>query len=95
MSRIEASTYLLCGQPLRRRSKSEPVGLSRPDAVMYCLSAIEKFEKMSEEEGKRIGFEITMKGRSGLDTNDPTPKYQIKFLGTFWKSSLRALRTGV
>jgi hypothetical protein len=32
---------------------------------MYCLSAIEKFENMSEEEVKRIGFEIAMKGRSG------------------------------
>jgi hypothetical protein len=42
---------------------------------MYCLSAIEKFENMSEEKVKRIGFEIAMKGRSGFDTNDPVPKY--------------------
>ena len=47
---------------------------------MYCLSAIEKFEKMSEEEVKRIGFEIATKGRSGFDTNDPAPKYQLKSL---------------
>ena len=47
---------------------------------MYCLSAIEKFEKMSEEDVKRIGFEIAMKGRGGLDTNDPTPKYQLESL---------------
>jgi hypothetical protein len=25
-------------------------------------------------------LEITTKGRSGLDTNDPTPKYQLKSL---------------
>jgi hypothetical protein len=60
--------------------KDRAGGALRPDAVMYCLSAIEKFEKMSEEEVKRIGFEIAMKGRSGFYTNDPTPKYQLKSL---------------
>jgi tetratricopeptide (TPR) repeat protein len=60
--------------------KDRAGGALRPDAVMYCLSAIEKFEKMSEEEVKRIGFEIAMKGRGGLDTNDLMPKYQLKSL---------------
>jgi hypothetical protein len=60
--------------------KERAGGTLRPDAVMYCLSAIEKFENMSEEEVKRIGFEIAMKGRDGSDTNDPTPKYQLKSL---------------
>jgi len=60
--------------------KERAVGALRPDAIMYCLSAIEKFENMSDEEVRRIGFEIAMTGRGGLDTNDPTPKYQLKSL---------------
>jgi tetratricopeptide (TPR) repeat protein len=49
----------------------------RPDAVMYCLSALQRFSKMSNAEIKKISFEIALKGRSGLDTNDPSPKYQL------------------
>ena len=49
----------------------------RPDAVMYCLSALQRFSKMSNAEIKKISFEIALKGRSGFDTNDPSPKYQL------------------
>ena len=52
----------------------------RPDAVMYCLGAIQKFEKMNPTEVQKIGFEIAMLGQRGLDTNDPTPKYRLKSL---------------
>ena len=50
----------------------------RPDAVMYCFSALEKFAKMSPAEVQRIAFEIAMKGRTSLDTNDPAKKYELK-----------------
>ena len=64
--------------------KDRAVGGLRPDAIMYCVSAMEKFEKMSQEEVKRIAFEITMKGRTGLNTNDPKQKYQLNsLLGNF------------
>jgi hypothetical protein len=39
---------------------------------------------MSPSEVQRIGFEIAMKGRTGLDSNDPTQKYELKsFAGQF------------
>jgi Flp pilus assembly protein TadD len=60
--------------------KDRAVGGLRPDAVMYCLSAMEKFSKMPQEEVKRIAFEIALKGRTGLNTNDPGPRYQLQSL---------------
>lgn len=60
--------------------KGRAVGGLRPDAVMYCLSAMEKFSEMPQEEVKRIATEIALKGRTGLDTNDPAQKYQLKSL---------------
>jgi Flp pilus assembly protein TadD len=53
-------------------------GMERPDAVMYCLSALQVFEKMKPEEIKKIGFEIALLGRKGLATNESTPKYRLK-----------------
>jgi Flp pilus assembly protein TadD len=59
-------------------------GMERPDAVMHCLGAIERFEKLPPSEVQRIAFEIAMLGRSGLDVNDSAPKYQLKSLpGSF------------
>lgn len=54
-----------------------PVGV-QPDAVMYCLAAIQKFEKMRHADVQKIGFEIAVLGQRGLDTNDTTEKYQLK-----------------
>ena len=55
-------------------------GVKRPDAVMYCLGALQKFEKMKHEEVQKIGFEIGMMAQKGLDTNDATPKHRLKNL---------------
>jgi tetratricopeptide (TPR) repeat protein len=55
-------------------------GMPRPDALMYCLGALQKFAKMPESEVQRIVFEIVMLGRGGLDVNDPTQKYTLKTL---------------
>ena len=54
-----------------------PVGV-QPDAAMYCLAAIQKFEKMRRADVQKIGFEIAVLGQQGLDTNDPTARYQLK-----------------
>lgn len=56
-----------------------PGGL-RMDAVMYCLSALEKFEKLNPEKAIAITTEIALLGRSGLDINDPEKKYTLKSL---------------
>jgi Tfp pilus assembly protein PilF len=55
-------------------------GSIRMDAVMYCLSALQKFAKMKAQERQAVIFEIAMLGRTGLDTNDSTPKYKLKSL---------------
>ena len=52
----------------------------RVDAVFYCLSAINFFKNKSMKEIKDISFEIGLKGRSGLDINDPQRKYQVIFM---------------
>ena len=56
----------------------------RADAVFYCLGAINFFKNKSMKEIQDISFEIGLKGRSGLDINDPQRKYQIISMpGTF------------
>ena len=57
-----------------------PDGL-RMDAVMYCLSALETFEKLGPEKAMAITTEIALLGRSGLDINEPEKKYTLKSLG--------------
>jgi len=52
----------------------------RMDAVMYCVGALERFEKMTPEEVQRVGFEIAKLGRSGLDINNSTPSYRLRAL---------------
>ncbi|HEX8566130.1 MAG TPA: tetratricopeptide repeat protein [Pyrinomonadaceae bacterium] len=63
-----------------RSFKGKVSGNVRPDAMMYCLSALQKFDKMSRSEVQAVAFEIAMLGMSGLDTNDPTPKYRLRSL---------------
>ena len=58
--------------------RSGPVGDTRPDAVMYCLAALEKFAKDGVASRQSITFEIAMLGRNGLDINDPAQKYTLK-----------------
>ncbi len=56
----------------------------RVDAVMYMVSALNLFERESEDRVREITFEIASKGRSGLDINNPDKKYTINSLsGTF------------
>ena len=65
---------------------------SRPDAVMFCLSALKHFQDMSAAEIKKVTLEITLLGRKGLDVHDPTQKYSLKSLkGSF--SGLHLLST--
>jgi tetratricopeptide (TPR) repeat protein len=52
--------------------------IPRMDAVMYCLSALKHFDKLSLEQVRQIGFEIAMLGTRGLDVNSPEQKYTLK-----------------
>jgi len=49
----------------------------RTDAMFYCLSALEKFSGLLPEDVRNIAFEIAMKGRQGLDINNPDKKYSL------------------
>jgi hypothetical protein len=57
-----------------------PSSLERPDAVMYCLSALQKFAAMTPPEVQKIGFEIALLGRAGLEVNNPDRKYPLRNL---------------
>jgi len=59
-------------------------GVERPDAVMYCLGALERFATMPPTQVQRIAFEIAVLGQRGLDVNDSMPKYRLENLpGSF------------
>lgn len=55
-------------------------GGERPDVVMYCLGALERFASMSPQEIGNIGREIAILGMKGLDINDPATKYTLTSL---------------
>lgn len=52
----------------------------RPDAVLYCLDALQRFRDLGEAQTKTITFEIAMLGRAGFDINSPEKKYVLKSL---------------
>ena len=59
-------------------------GDERPDVVMYCLGALERFQDMTDDAITGVGREIAILGMKGLDINDPAQKYTLKSLpGTF------------
>lgn len=60
----------------------EPLGkdVARPDVVRYCLSALEKFSGIGDEQTRKITFEIALLGRGGFDINSPEQKYSLKSL---------------
>lgn len=51
-----------------------------PAAIMYCLSALNRFEDMSQEEIRYIVGEIALLGRSGLDYASAEKKYILQTL---------------
>jgi len=55
-------------------------GEERPDVLMYCLGALERFAEMTDEEIRNLGQEIAILGMKGLDINDPAKKYRLKNL---------------
>jgi tetratricopeptide (TPR) repeat protein len=56
----------------------------RTDAMFYCTSALNLFDKIGPEETQKIAFEIALKGQQGFDINNPSRKYTLNSLeGTF------------
>lgn len=60
-----------------KEMRSGPGGDVRMDVVMYCLSALKKFEA-SPSSIRPVTYEIAMLGMNGLDINDPSLKYTLK-----------------
>ena len=52
----------------------------RPDAVMYCLGAMERFGKMTPQRVQGVGFEIAVLGMQGIDPADSERLYTLKSL---------------
>ena len=53
-------------------------GIIRPDAVMYCLGALEHFADLAPPEIQRITFEIAMLGTKGFEVNNQEQKYSLR-----------------
>jgi len=52
----------------------------RFDAVMYCLSAMQKFKNMQKKELTETLAEIALKGERGFDVHNPAQKYELASL---------------
>jgi tetratricopeptide (TPR) repeat protein len=62
----------------------------RPDAIHYCLSALQSFANMTDDQVKPIMFEIATRGLQGMDINNPNARYSFKSIeGDF--SGLKAV----
>lgn len=68
-SRIAQSTF-----------HANAAGAERPDAVMYCLAALESFGAMGEAELKAVVLEIATLGQQGLDVNNPDRTHRLRAL---------------
>jgi len=62
------------------RFREQTVGGERPDAVMYCLGALERFGRMTPAATQEIAFEIATLGAKGLEVNDSDRKYRLRSL---------------
>jgi tetratricopeptide (TPR) repeat protein len=70
--------------------RERAVSGERPDAVIYCLSAMQSFAKMTDDQVKPIMFEIATRGQQGIDINNPGVRYSFKTIeGDF--SGLKAV----
>ncbi len=56
----------------------------RMDAVMYCLSALERYADKDNQQVQGIAFEAALLGQNGFSVNDPSSQYTLRSLpGTF------------
>jgi len=59
-------------------NNSELLKKKHPAAVWYLLGALERFDNMTEDEIKKLSFEIGILGTSGLDYASPDQKYTLR-----------------
>jgi len=61
-----------------RQFRSAAAGNLRPDAVLYCLDALRRYEGMTQEELGPIVMEMATLGQSGLSVNDSAKRYTLR-----------------
>jgi Flp pilus assembly protein TadD len=52
----------------------------RPDAMAYCMAALDTFDAMTAEAVRTCAMEIAILGRQGFDVNDPAKKQTLRTL---------------
>lgn len=57
--------------------RADVAGRLRMDAVMYCMSAIERFAGMSTADVNAVVREVSLIGRTGLEGNNPDQRYEL------------------
>ena len=70
-----AEQGLTCMAAANFRQQSEGI---RPDAMTYCMNALERFKDMPKSEVQKIAFEIAILGSRGLDLSDSAKSYQLQ-----------------
>lgn len=60
--------------------RSAMPGVERMDAVMYCVDAMEKFDRMAPEEVQAAAFEIGALGAGGISMGNPDQRYHLRTL---------------
>lgn len=78
---IEENPFGL-NKPLPTDAQKEPLSFEKEPAgqmavVMYCLSALQLFEKKTKEEIRDIGFEIALLGSQGIDPKNSEKHYNL------------------
>lgn len=69
-------------KPLPADAQKEPLNFEKEPTgqtavVMYCLSALQLFEKKTKDEVKEIGFEIALLGTHGIDPKNTEKRYNL------------------
>jgi Flp pilus assembly protein TadD len=77
-SHIGESAKTARSQIAQRTMKQRTGGGPNMAAVMYCVGAMERFDAVSVQQMQGIVMEVAFLGQKGLDSNDPSPKYQLK-----------------
>lgn len=67
-------------QIAQRTMRGAVGGGLRPDAVMYCVGALEKCKGLPPAEVQKIAFEIAALGTKGINPNDPDRMYRLRTL---------------
>ena len=75
-----AETMRTARSDLAQKTFRSRGGGFRPDAMAYCLAALESFEAMTPQAVRTVAMEIAMLGQSGLDVNDPARKHTLRSL---------------